>query len=73
MLPILINLVLSLSACGGQSDFSNCHLRPTQVFNLSDAHWLPPITLDLSAKPIRKLHLVRPDLIAYPISYAVYC
>jgi len=24
-------------------------------------------------RPLRKLHLVRPDLMAYPISYAVYC
>jgi hypothetical protein len=29
--------------------------------------------IDLTVKPIRKLHLVRPDLIAYPINYAIYC
>ena len=32
-----------------------------------------PAELQPEARRLRKLHLVRPDLIPYPIAYDVYC
>ena len=33
----------------------------------------PAPAADVAATQLRKLHLVRPDLIPYPLAYEVYC
>lgn len=57
--------VLSL-ACGSALPAAPA-ARPTPQAISAVADALPPIVR------LRKLHLVRPDLIPYPIEYAVYC
>ena len=41
--------------------------RPARSAGVEVADGLPPLVR------LRKLHLVRPDLIPYPIEFAVYC
>ncbi len=61
--PILACLMAlaALINCGSPASPAPVESPKTQV-----AHLPPEVRL-------RKLHLVRPDLIQYPISYEVYC
>ena len=64
MLPAA-TLLLGLSAAPGPAAPAR-HDGPDQVRPEALTNMRPEVRL-------RKLHLVRPDLIPYPIAYEVYC
>ena len=67
----VVGLIL-LSACLGLAD-----KRPSPTSSIAAAAVSPSPRMMLAHLPpevrLRKLHLVRPDLIQYPILYEVYC
>lgn len=67
MRPRILKLAMLIGLAGlllmPASPEQACELRPDQLAGNSN----------LQAGKLRKLHLVRPDLIPYPIFFEVYC
>jgi hypothetical protein len=63
-------LVLLIAVCAmvntGRSGNSASTATPAVIGPVADKIYFPEVRL-------RKLHLVRPDLIQYPIFYEIYC
>lgn len=71
-------LMLGLSAAGAAPTVPSVRgdTQPTATAKQADRAVDPQASLPLLYRPevrLRKLHLVRPDLIPYPIAYEVYC
>lgn len=71
LLPLLLVLPLLRPAASEPASVPSAVPAPAPVIIPSASKTVPAAeTADVR---MRKLHLVRPDLIAYPLAYDVYC
>jgi hypothetical protein len=65
----LFALALALASVGAPAPVPSSPLISSDRTEVA----LEPRTTNFPEVRIRRLHLVRPDLISYPLSYEIYC
>ncbi len=65
-------MAFSLAFLGGSSAKTGVEVVPESVLTEIHTSTYPPSLLRQEVR-LRKLHLVRPDLIQFPVSFEIYC